>query len=124
MTKTQEELKQLKEEYEALTTKLKELTENELQQVAGGAGDWYDFRTSIDYDEEVQNIILSNKDAQNGFRKDYADHYIILTEIKRKFEPDIYGRMTIVVGMSIRYEVYKNDNSKIKDGYIADFIYQ
>lgn len=33
---TQEELNQLKEEYIALTTKLKELTEEELKQVTGG----------------------------------------------------------------------------------------
>ncbi|MBQ0036895.1 MAG: bacteriocin [Firmicutes bacterium] len=36
MAKTQEELNQLKEEYETLTNKLKELTEDELKQVAGG----------------------------------------------------------------------------------------
>lgn len=36
MTKTREELKQLKEEYETLTIKLKELTEDELKIVTGG----------------------------------------------------------------------------------------
>ena len=36
MAKTQEELKQLKEEYETLNKKLKELTEDELLQVTGG----------------------------------------------------------------------------------------
>ena len=36
MTKTQEELNQLKDEYETLTNKLKELTEDELKQVVGG----------------------------------------------------------------------------------------
>lgn len=34
--KTEEELKVIKEEYEALTAKLKELTEEELKQVVGG----------------------------------------------------------------------------------------
>lgn len=34
--KTQEELKQLKEEYEVLNNKLKELTEEELKEVTGG----------------------------------------------------------------------------------------
>ena len=34
--KTKEELNQLKTEYETLTTKLKELTEDELRQVTGG----------------------------------------------------------------------------------------
>ena len=36
MAKTQEELKQLKTEYEKLTDKLKELTEDELRLVTGG----------------------------------------------------------------------------------------
>ena len=36
MTKTKEELDQLKQECETLTNKLKELTEEELQQVVGG----------------------------------------------------------------------------------------
>lgn len=36
MSKTSEELKQLKEEYEIFTTKLKELTEEELNIVTGG----------------------------------------------------------------------------------------
>ena len=44
MAKTKEELQQLKEEYEALKEKLKELTEEELQEIAGGmrtGGDIY-----------------------------------------------------------------------------------
>ena len=36
MTKTKEELQQLKTEYETLTNKLKELTEEEIQIVVGG----------------------------------------------------------------------------------------
>ena len=36
MAKTQEELNVLKEEYETLTNKLKELTEDELKNVVGG----------------------------------------------------------------------------------------
>ena len=36
MAKTQEELNELKQECEALTNKLKELTEDELKQVAAG----------------------------------------------------------------------------------------
>ena len=36
MPKTKEELNQLKNEYESLTSKLKELTEDELIQVTGG----------------------------------------------------------------------------------------
>ena len=36
MAKTKEELNQLKVEYETLSSKLKELTEEELEQVTGG----------------------------------------------------------------------------------------
>ena len=36
MAKTQEELKELKEEYERLNKKLKELSDDELKQVTGG----------------------------------------------------------------------------------------
>lgn len=41
MPKTQKELKQLKTEYETLTTKLKELTEEELSLVTGGTAGVY-----------------------------------------------------------------------------------
>ncbi len=87
-------------------------------------GDWYDFRASngIDYDEEVQQIILSNKDAENGFRKDYPDHYIILTEIIRKYILDKYGRPSILDGMKIRYSVYALDDTLILSKEIPDFI--
>ena len=40
MAKTQEELNQIKKEYELLTNKLKELTDDELMQVTGGASPW------------------------------------------------------------------------------------
>ena len=40
MAKTQEELTQLKTEYEALSTKLQELSEDELNMVTGGAEIW------------------------------------------------------------------------------------
>ena len=36
MAKTKEELNELKQEYETLTTKLKELTDEELKEVTGG----------------------------------------------------------------------------------------
>ena len=38
MAKTKEELNKLKEEVEAVNEKLQELTEEELEQVTGGAG--------------------------------------------------------------------------------------
>lgn len=37
--KTNEELKQLKQEYENLKTKLKELNEDELKEITGGSND-------------------------------------------------------------------------------------
>ena len=41
MAKTKEELNELKKEYETLTAKLSELTEDEFNNVVGGAtGDW------------------------------------------------------------------------------------
>ena len=40
--KTKEELNTLKEEYETLNSKLRELTEEELRQVTGGTQDPYD----------------------------------------------------------------------------------
>ncbi len=44
MSKTQEELNTLKEECEALTNKLKELSEDEIELVTGGSDikDWFD----------------------------------------------------------------------------------
>ena len=47
MTKTAEEIKELKEEYETLNKKLKELTADELKQITGGSstgGYKYSFR--------------------------------------------------------------------------------
>ena len=40
MAKTQDELKELKEEYEKLNEKLKELSEDELETVCGGVNIW------------------------------------------------------------------------------------
>ena len=100
---------------------MSKLEDSKLENVVGGAA-VRPTLGSIDYDDEVQQILLSNKNADNNFRKDYADHYIILTEVKKKFAPDQYGWPTILTGMSIRYSVYATDGTKIKDGYIADFI--
>ena len=63
MAKTQDELKELKEEYEKLSNKLKELTEDELKFVTGGAGEngyKYSFR-SADW------VYLSNTKTQVFF---------------------------------------------------------
>ena len=47
MTKTKEELNQLKEEYKTLTAKLKELTEDELNVVTGGLVPNKEFKVDI-----------------------------------------------------------------------------
>ena len=63
MAKTQEELNQLKKEYEALNSKLKELTEEELKLVTGGIGEngyKYSFR-STDW------VYLSNTKTERFF---------------------------------------------------------
>lgn len=51
MSKTSEELKQLKDEYDSFTAKLKELTENELNIVTGGSS------------AEDHNLFVSNFDV-------------------------------------------------------------
>ena len=51
MAKTQEELNQLKQEYESLATKLQELTEDELKQVTGG----------VAYDDAKSRITMFHK---------------------------------------------------------------
>ena len=64
MTKTKEELQQLKTEYETLTNKLKELTEEEIQVVVGGVfqPNIIDMRTGGDiYIGEILNIPFVNE---------------------------------------------------------------
>ena len=51
MAKTQEELNELKNEYETLSSKLKELNEDELKQVTGG----------VAYDDAKSRIIMFHK---------------------------------------------------------------
>lgn len=52
--KTKEELNALKAEYESLVSKMKELDENELKEVTGGAPDAYDFRGAY-HPEQLYN---------------------------------------------------------------------
>lgn len=57
--KTKEELKELKQEYEELTAKLNELTEEELKQISVGVNIW-DVATKIkpkfnNHDEDTLN---------------------------------------------------------------------
>lgn len=59
MPKTKEELNQLKKEYEVLTSKLKELTDEELKQVIGGI----DFHTPDENQQYEHN--LYNDDPNN-----------------------------------------------------------
>lgn len=63
MAKTQEELKELKQEYETLTTKLKELTEDELLLVTGGT----DFQFVIDENDNIYNEHFYPKKDQPDF---------------------------------------------------------
>ena len=82
--KTQEELRELKEEYEALNNKLKELTEEELKLVTGGIGEngyKYSFR-SHDW------VYLSNTKTEVFFLytnvDTNSDDYKITGEVGRK----------------------------------------
>ena len=52
MPKTKEELNELRQEYESLTNKLKELTEDELEKVTGG-GSVFNFMSEETVREEV-----------------------------------------------------------------------
>lgn len=61
MAKTKEELNNLKQEYESLTTKLKELNNEELKQVCAGVNIWdiavklkeeFNIASNIDNDEK------------------------------------------------------------------------
>ena len=61
MAKTKEELNNLKQEYESLTTKLKELNNEELKQVCAGVNIWdiavklkeeFSIASNIDNDEK------------------------------------------------------------------------
>lgn len=51
--KTQEELKQIKEEYELLANKLHELSEDELKQVIGGGSMFVGFDDTCHFDPPV-----------------------------------------------------------------------
>ena len=92
MAKTQEELNQLKKEFEVLSNKLKELTEDELKLVTGGVGEngyKYSFR-STDW------VYLSNTKTEVFFLytnvDTNSDDYKITGEvghkgIREKFRP-------------------------------------
>ena len=57
MAKTQEELNQLKIEYETFTTKLQKLSDDELKLVTGGADirwDWLHERAIDDYSSDTE----------------------------------------------------------------------
>lgn len=70
--KTAEELNTLKKEYETLTTKLKELTENELKQVTGGkmTSDDDDFTKITKALTELGNIAWAIPIEWNGLWSD------------------------------------------------------
>ena len=65
MAKTQEELNQLKNEYESLANKLQELTEDELKQVTGGYPDPQgEYLTFNSLDNQTEKISIL-KDASS-----------------------------------------------------------
>ena len=65
MAKTQEELNQLKNEYESLANKLQELTEDELMQVTGGYPDPQgEYLTFNSLDNQTEKISIL-KDASS-----------------------------------------------------------
>ena len=61
MSKTKEELNALKEEVESVTRKIRELTDEELEQVTGG--EWY----SYEKDKDANNV--------SWFRYRYAEYW-------------------------------------------------
>lgn len=61
--KTKEELKELKEEYEALNNKLKELTEDELMLVTGGTESPF----NIPENEEIYNPHIYTDEKDKNF---------------------------------------------------------
>ena len=65
--KTQEELKNIKEEYESLNRKLAELTNDELEQVTGGTERqlFQAMNQLLQHSNERQNCILQNIIGQN-----------------------------------------------------------
>ena len=88
--KTQEELRELKEEYEVLNKKLKELTEDELKLVTGGVGEngyKYSFRRRdwvylsntktemffiyTDVDTNSDDYKITGEVAHKGMREDF-----------------------------------------------------
>ena len=68
MAKTKEELNELKNEYETLNNKLKELTEEELSEVTGGNAKWaYTVGGALALKESSASTML--KAAQSTFEE-------------------------------------------------------
>lgn len=68
--KTKEELNQLKTEYEALNTKLQELTEDELKQVTGGAALEQDNTTPKQQEPDIPGLEFIGPYAVGGIPLD------------------------------------------------------
>ena len=66
MTKTQEELNALKQEYESLNNKLQELNEDELKQVTGGL-------LPIIFASAVRNILNNTANLQGDSNQGYKE---------------------------------------------------
>ena len=78
MAKTQEELNELKQEYESLVTKLKELTEDELKLVTGGGYQHHIFwgTTWILAEEAKKNDVSSAKTIKTAIETQLSEHGI------------------------------------------------
>ena len=62
MAKTKEELNELKNEYETLTAKLKELSEEELKEISGG--DFADAMSNIDHGvQQIAEQVLKSSNT-------------------------------------------------------------
>ena len=81
MAKTKEELKELREEYESLSTKLKELTEDELSIVTGGTvsvddsiiNKWYKKESSTtDLETYFRPQEIRNNNTVYGLKSTYS----------------------------------------------------
>ena len=91
MAKTNEELNELKNEYESLATKLQELTEDELKQVAGG----------VDYDDAKSSITMFHKgDCFININYPNEPYYVT----KDQSAPSKYGFVYLA-----SYTAYRNE---------------
>ena len=61
MAKTQDEINTLKQEYENITTKLKELSEDELNMITGGGSDKVETQNPVDDIASIICLLIGGK---------------------------------------------------------------